>query len=165
MKTVNTLLLFTMFIYPIHATEIRVRNDSKVDFKNVVVGGKKYGDIKSGASAGYETWGTAYRYSSVSLLTAFKPMESMAVDYVGERPLGDGQFTYVLVIKDGDLYCEEESRVSRLLLQNTKNFGSPPGAVGVVQTDEVQWPVYLCGVIAVVGLVFLFLRRREKSNA
>jgi len=103
MKELHTLLLLTLFALSSHATEIRVRNDSKVDFKNVVVGGKKYGDIKQGATTDYQTWKTAYSYSSVSLVANSKPMRIQPYDYVGESPLDDGHYTYLLTIKDGRL--------------------------------------------------------------
>ena len=108
MKTLYTLLLLTLLAFSTHASEIRVRNDSKVDFKNVVVGGKKYGDIKQGATTDYQTWKTAYRYSSVALLADSKPMKIQPIDYVGETPLGDGNFTFVLTVKDGRLYIRDE---------------------------------------------------------
>jgi hypothetical protein len=112
MKTRYILLLFALFAFSIHATEMRVRNDSKVDFKNVVVGGKKYGDIKQGATTDYQTWKTAYRYSSVSLLADSKPLKIQPEDYVGETPLGGGHFTFVLTIKDGklDIRAEEDKK-------------------------------------------------------
>src|SRR5262245_36608806 len=101
MKIFYTVLLICLLGFSIHATEIRVRNDSKVDFKMVVVGQKEYGDIKSGATTDYQTWNTAYRYAYVSLLADAKPMKIEPIDYVGETPLGDGYFTYVLTIKNG----------------------------------------------------------------
>jgi hypothetical protein len=109
------LLLFTILILTLmtlggsamtlagSATEIRVRNDSDVDFKDVVVGGKKYGDIKSGATTDYQTWKTAYRYSPVTLIAGSKPMQIQPIDYLGERELGTGHFTYVLTVRGGQL--------------------------------------------------------------
>jgi hypothetical protein len=93
-----------------YTTEIRVRNDSTIDFKNVVVGGKNYGDIKRGAATDYQTWEKAYRYSLVSLLADSKPLKIQPEDYVGESQLGDGQFAYVLTIQDGrlDIRAEED---------------------------------------------------------
>ena len=112
MKILHTLLLFALFAFSSHASEIRVRNDSKVDFKNVVVGSKKYGDIKQGATTDYQTWKTAYRYSSVSLLADSKPLKLQPEDYVGETPLGDGHFTFVITIKDGrlDIRAEKDKK-------------------------------------------------------
>ena len=58
-----------------YMTDIRVLNDSVFDYKDVVVGGKKYGDIKAGATTDYQTWETAYPYASVMLNVASKPMQ------------------------------------------------------------------------------------------
>lgn len=73
------------------ATEIRVRNDSRVEFSQVIVGGKKYRDIKPGAATGYQSWKKAYTYSSVSLTAAGKPWRIQPEDFVGETPLARGQ--------------------------------------------------------------------------
>lgn len=84
------------------APRIRIRNASDVDFEDVVVGGKEYGDMKRGASTGYQTWELAYRYSSVKL-TAGKPMGLVPLDFVGETPIRGGNFTYVITIREGNL--------------------------------------------------------------
>jgi len=91
-----------------HTTEIRVRNDSDVDFKEVVVGGKKYGDIKAGVQTAYQTWKNAYRYSTVTLIAASKLMKFQPIDYVGERELGVGHFTYILTVYEGRLNIHAE---------------------------------------------------------
>lgn len=97
------------------ATEIRVRNDSDVDFKDVVVGGKKYGDIKPGTTTNYQTWNRAYRYAPVTLIAGSKPMQIQPIDYLGERELGDGRFTYVLTIREGrlEIHVERETKSER----------------------------------------------------
>jgi hypothetical protein len=89
-------------------TEIRVRNDSDIEFEDVVVGGKKYGDIKPGATTDYQTWKTAYRYSPVTLIAGSKPMQIQPIDYLGERELGAGCFTYVLTVHEGRLDIRAE---------------------------------------------------------
>src|SRR3954467_1852601 len=103
MKTLHLLFLLTSIALTCLATEIRVRNDSRVDFTNVVAGEKKYGDIQQGATTDYQTWKRAYRYAFVSLLADSKLLKFQPQDYVGEIPLGDGRFTYVLTIQDGRL--------------------------------------------------------------
>jgi len=102
------------------ATEIRVRNDSTIDFKNVVVGGKKYGDIKRGAVTDYQTWEKAYRYSLVTLLADSKPLKIQPEDYVGESQLGNGHFTYVLTIQDGrlDIRAQEDKLAPKQIKPN-----------------------------------------------
>ena len=84
-------------------SEIRVRNGSNVEFKNVIVGDKKYGDIKPGATTDYQRWRLAYRYSFVSLTAASEPLKIQPIDYFGETPLGEGKFTYVLTMENGRL--------------------------------------------------------------
>ncbi len=90
------------------ATNIRVRNDSNLDFKDVIVGDKKYGDIKHGQATEYQPWNQAYRYAFVSLLAASKPKKIQPIDFVGEKFLGEGKFTYVLTIKDDRLQIHAE---------------------------------------------------------
>jgi hypothetical protein len=85
---------------------IRVENRSGVYFKNVVVNGKQYGDIKAGASTNYQTMEHAYKYASVTLTTDTGPMAMHPIDYIGERQLREGNYTYVLTIQDGRLIIE-----------------------------------------------------------
>jgi len=84
-------------------SDVRIRNGSNVDFKNVVVGSTNYGDIKSGASTAYQRWGTAYSYAYVSLISGTKPLIIQPTDFVGEPPLGEGKFTYVLSLDGSNL--------------------------------------------------------------
>ena len=101
-------LMITTMVTTSWATEIRVRNDSAVDFKDVVVGGKNYGDIKSDTTTDYQTWEIAYRYSSVILSASSNPMQLQPIDYLGERELGVGHFTYVLTVREGRLDIQVE---------------------------------------------------------
>ena len=107
-KSILAILFLIPFPMLTLATEIRVKNGSDVDFKEVVVGGKAYGDIKPGAATEYQTWKKAYRYSSVTLKAGDKPLKIQPIDYVGETPLGDGKFSYILTIKDGRLEIKAE---------------------------------------------------------
>jgi hypothetical protein len=90
-------------------TQIRVRNSSDVDFQDVEVDGKKYGDVKAGATTGYEeVWGLMSRYAAVSLVAGSQPM---TIQPIGEPRPGDGlsRLTYVLSIRDGRLNIAAES--------------------------------------------------------
>jgi TonB family protein len=90
-------------------THIRVRNRSDVDFKDVVVRGKPYGDIAAGAASDYQTWESAHRrIEAVSLMAASFPMAIRPIDFVGEPHLGQGYFTYVLTIEEGRLKIRSE---------------------------------------------------------
>jgi hypothetical protein len=113
MKTILTLFVLCAAIIGSFAIEIRVRNGTDVDFKDVIVGGKKYGDIKRGAVTDYQTWKEAYRYSSVSLTATNKPLRIQPIDYVGETPLADGNYTYVLGFNQGYLQIRAEKDVKK----------------------------------------------------
>ena len=90
-------------------TQIRIRNDSTTPFKEVVVGGKSYGDIEPGGSTGHQLWVTAYRSTSVSLRTGTTPVTLRPTDLVNGSPLGPGYFTYVLRIQNGRLILRAEN--------------------------------------------------------
>ena len=86
-----------------NAVDVRIRNDSQVNFGHVVVGGKEYGDIKPGATTEYQRWKRAYRYSSVSLAVGTKVLKITPFDYVGEAFTCSGKLTYVLSVDAGEL--------------------------------------------------------------
>lgn len=88
--------------------DIRVRNGTTRDFRRVIVGGRPYGDLRAGESSDYLRWPRAYPYSSVALLADGKPMEIVPVDYVGEPLLKEGRYTYVLEIRESDLWIRAE---------------------------------------------------------
>jgi TonB family protein len=110
-------------------TQIRVRNSSDVDFEDVVVGEKRYGDIKAGATTDYQVWESAYRYAHVSLSAGPRPMSIRPIDFVGEPQLGRGSFTYVLTIEKDRLEIHAEKDTA----------ASPPPVTG----DGVSAPILL----------------------
>jgi hypothetical protein len=85
---------------------IRVENRSNVDFKNVEVNDSQFGDIKAGAFTSYQTMDIAYKYARVSLSTDSGPLRISPIDYMGERRLDAGNYTYVLTIQEGRLIIE-----------------------------------------------------------
>jgi hypothetical protein len=93
---------------PDRGIEIRVRNASNVDFKDVLIGGEKFGDIKQDAASEYRKSNAARRYASVSLLANSIPLETQPVVYGADAELGHGRFTYVLTIQDGRLHVYAE---------------------------------------------------------
>jgi hypothetical protein len=91
--------------------QVRVRNGSDVDFKGVEVGGKKYGDIKTGATSDYqEVLELASRYAAVSFVAGSQPM---TIRPVGEQTSGGGLFhlTYLVTIRGAQwtVAVEEEA--------------------------------------------------------
>lgn len=82
------------------ASQIRIRNNTPYPFHQVVVNNQPFGDIGAGQSSEYRTLPVAYRYASVQLVMGTHAMQLIPEDYMGERPLGRGRFTYVLSIGD-----------------------------------------------------------------
>jgi hypothetical protein len=95
---------------PIQAPpSIRVENRSAMDLKNVSVNGISFGDIRRGERTKYQTIKGAYRYGHVYALTPTGPLEIFPIDYVGESPLGAGNYTYALTVSGGRLITECET--------------------------------------------------------
>jgi len=108
MKTLLILAVLVATTLGCYATDIRIRNDSNIDFKDVIVGNKKYGDIKHGQATDYQYWDHAYGYAFVSLFAGSKPKKIQPIDFDGEKFLGEGKFTYVLMLTDGELDIRAE---------------------------------------------------------
>src|SRR5262245_39305691 len=129
------------------ATDIRVRNASDVDFQNVIVGGRNYGDIKRGAVTDYQTWPGAYRYAYVSLRANGKPMGIQPIDYVGERLLGEGRFTYVLTTLNDrlDIRAEMDDSIASLIIdlsspsQKTRDTAASGLRAGYTPPARSKW--------------------------
>jgi hypothetical protein len=90
-------------------TEIRVRNASKADLKDVVIEGEKFGDIKQDTVTEYRKSEFVHRYATASLLENSKPLETAPIVYGHETVLGSGRFTYVLTVQDGRLQVHAET--------------------------------------------------------
>ncbi len=77
---------------------IRLSNVSHFDFKNIVVntstGNVSFEDIQSGQLTNYKTFETAYRYAFVQLQIDGNTYTLQPMDYTGEEPLKNGNYTY-----------------------------------------------------------------------
>jgi hypothetical protein len=81
-------------------SNIRVRNASEWPLTEVNVNGVPFGDIAPGQTTSYVPVRPAYRYANVSLAAGGHSMRLQIEDYFGEKPLGKGNFTYVLTVHD-----------------------------------------------------------------
>lgn len=90
--------------------EIRISNASGADLQNIIVntgsGNVSYGDLKSGQLSAYKAFETAYSYAFIQVNMADETYTFQPIDYVGEEPLPDGQYTYELTIIDRGLYIK-----------------------------------------------------------
>lgn len=85
---------------------LRVENRSSVDFRNVLVNGEPFGDIRAGASSPFHPMRHIHRYAAVNLDTPSGPLAITPIDFVGERELPEGLYTYVLTTNHGQLRIE-----------------------------------------------------------
>lgn len=81
---------------------VRIHNASTYDYQDLQVGDETYGTLSAGQYTEYRDFGTAYRYNYVSLTIASDAFVLQPIDYVGEEPLGEGEFTYEIDVNDYD---------------------------------------------------------------
>ena len=96
------------------AVEIRVRNESPVDFEHVTVQFPQtgepvdFGAVRRGGSSGFHNVALAYRYAPVQVKAGERELVFQPIDYVGEQELDAGRYTYVLGVDSGVLTIELE---------------------------------------------------------
>ncbi|MEO9892438.1 hypothetical protein [Aurantibacter sp.] len=81
---------------------IRIKNDSNINFNSVAVGGSDevYENISSGGYSEYLEYETAYRYNSVYIESDSTSYNYSPIDFVGEDSLNFGFYTYELSISE-----------------------------------------------------------------
>ena len=92
----------------VEGVEVRLRNDSDVDFDRYLVvfpDGMKVElrDLVAGGTSGYFDTAQAYTYAYVQVTVDGKKYTYQPVDYMGETQLKPGRYTYALDIVDGRL--------------------------------------------------------------
>ena len=93
--------------------EIRIRNASEIDFDSVRVvfpdrDEAHFGPIAKGASSDFKRTTRAYRYAGIEVNAGGRKLQLMPYDYVGERELAPGRYTYVLGIQGERLTIDLE---------------------------------------------------------
>lgn len=110
------ILIFTIVIISscsnddgISDVNIRLSNTSALNFESIVVnpGGSdsvSYGNLDSGLFSDYKNFEKAYRYGFIELTANGKTYALVPIDYVGESPLRNGNYTYELnlIEREGD---------------------------------------------------------------
>ncbi|MBK9012662.1 MAG: hypothetical protein IPM82_00425 [Saprospiraceae bacterium] len=85
-------------------TNLRIKNNSNYDFCNVVInpfsGNVNCGSILRGETTCYRAFDIAYHYGYVHLSIDGREYSLIPTDYVGETPLGAGNFTYLIDVPD-----------------------------------------------------------------
>jgi len=80
--------------------QIRVHNLSNLNFDEVEVLGKNFGQIDAGDFSDYMVFDVAYRTLPVTVRIDSKNYSLVVIDYVGETPLDGGRYTLHLNISD-----------------------------------------------------------------
>jgi hypothetical protein len=85
---------------PSGSVKIRIRNESSFTMSNIVVGWPgeemRVNALAPGAISDYERHDSAYGYGAVSATLNGAIRQIIPIDYVGERPLDAGKYTYNL---------------------------------------------------------------------
>ena len=83
---------------------IRLSNISNYHYENVVVntstGRVNYDDLNPGEVSDYKSFEMAYRYAFVELSIDGEVFTLQPIDYVGEKPLEAGNYTYEIEAND-----------------------------------------------------------------
>lgn len=92
--------------------QLRIKNTGTVDFSNVTVSFTgnplSFGAVTAGQISNYRTFAVAYHYGFIEVETPDDVYQLVPIDYVGERPLEKGNYTFALKIEDGTLVLEFE---------------------------------------------------------
>lgn len=93
--------------------EIRIRNGSEIDFDSVRVvfpdrDEAHFGSIPKGASSDFKRTARAYRYAEIHVNAGGRELRLQPFDYVGERQLAPGSYSYVLGIQGDRLTIDLE---------------------------------------------------------
>lgn len=93
--------------------EIRIRNASEIDFASVRVvfpdrDEAHFGPIPKGASSDFKRTARAYRYAEIQVSAGGRELRLQPFDYVGERQLAPGRYSYVLGVQGERLTVDLE---------------------------------------------------------
>lgn len=82
------------------AVLVRVENTSATDFSSVSVSfpgaAAEFGYVHSGEMSEYQEVETAYRYGAFAVEIEDMVLRTLPIDYVGEKPLEHGRYTFSL---------------------------------------------------------------------
>ncbi|MEL7271172.1 MAG: hypothetical protein AAGL34_16475 [Bacteroidota bacterium] len=85
---------------PTNAVEVRITNTTNFDFEEVILMTKDVGTVLAGESSSFYVFDMAYEYGYVKAIVEGKEYVAQPTDFVGETPLGPGQYSYLVSIFD-----------------------------------------------------------------
>ncbi len=87
-----------------HTVQLRVKNESTYTYDSVLVntsgGENKYGSIAPGTASDYKVFDFAYSYAFIKIQINREDFTLQPIDYVGERKLKSGKYTYEVSVSD-----------------------------------------------------------------
>lgn len=87
------------------AVAVRLENASDMTFDEATLytldGPQTYTGIEPGAATPYVAVSAAYRIATTRVVVDSDTLRLQVIDYVGETPLSDGRYTYVLTVTTG----------------------------------------------------------------
>ncbi|SRR5258706_11326343 len=81
---------------PTPTANVRVRNISRVQLQDLIIGRGHYGSVDAGSTSPYQSWGPVYEHSRVSFRVGGQRLSFIPEDHVGERPFKSGEVTFVI---------------------------------------------------------------------
>jgi hypothetical protein len=91
---------------PTEGINLRIQNRSVYTFDEVYVvtrgDGQTYDKLLPGGTSSYKGFDVLYRYAFIRIKSGNKEYILQPIDYFGETPLPEGNYTYVLGIDDPD---------------------------------------------------------------
>lgn len=88
--------------------ELRIRNATDVDFDGIRVSlpdgvEVDYGPVPKGGLSAFHPASRAYRYAGISVQAAGRNYSLQPADYLGEKELPPGRYTYAVSVTGGQL--------------------------------------------------------------
>ncbi|WP_348799830.1 hypothetical protein [Flavobacterium adhaerens] len=90
------------------SVKIRISNVSPFNFQDIIVntgssnGNVNFGNLEAGEKTVYKEFDSAYAYAFIELEIEGKIYTLQPIDYVGETPLEDGNYTYQIKASDSE---------------------------------------------------------------
>lgn len=116
MKKIIPILLIALLFINCNENEdttevrIRVSNISQFDFSNIIVNtyneNVSFNNLNSGEVSDYKTFELAYSYAFIQLESDGNTYTLQPIDFVGETPLTNGNYTYQLDINPSSQFQE-----------------------------------------------------------
>jgi hypothetical protein len=98
------------------SVQIRIQNASpyRCKFEHIIVNNVSFDDLFNGQKSVFKTFDLAYSYAFVQLQIGGKTYTIQPIDFVGETPLENGNYTYKITANPSDPY----QKLSMELIKN-----------------------------------------------